>query len=123
MNKKLSPKDKRYFLDLLDLKKGHFMPIEDTLRYLYIRYVWKDQTSDYSLLDIGKPLPLPHNVSLDELDRATPEERDAILENLIYVYSCWSEYDRVYVEALKQLLLAHLEHDVEVPGILKAWAK
>ena len=98
------------------------MPIEDSLRYLYMRYVWQDQIPEYSYPDLGIPLPPTHNVSLEELDRATPEKRIAILEKLTYIYCCESEYDRVYAEALRRLLLMHLEQGLEVPGGLQAWA-
>ena len=98
------------------------MPIEDSLRYLYMRYVWQDQIPEYSYPDLGIPLPPTHNVSLEELDRATPEKRIAILEKLTYIYCCESEYDRVYAEALRRLLLMHLEQGLEVPGGLQGWA-
>ena len=122
MVNKFTPEDKKQIRDFLDDKHGPYMRIEDILHYLFIRYVWKDQVSEYSLLGFGKPLPPTHNISFEELDRATPDERTAKLERLIYIYICESEYNEVYVEALRRLLTAHLEHDIEVPGVLQAWA-
>ena len=118
----ISPEDEKYTRDMLDLERGPYMQIEDSLRYLYMRYVYQDQIPEYSYPDLGKPLPPPHNVSLQELDRATPEERIEILERLTYIYCCKSEYDRVCAEALIRLLLMHLEQGLEVPGILQSWA-
>ena len=122
MNNKISSEDTEYIRNLMDLEHGPFMKVEDSLRYLFIRYVWQDQIPEDVLSDLGEPLPLPHDMSLEEFDRATPEKREAMLENLIYIYSCGADYCLVYVEALRRLLFTHFEYGVEVPEILQVWA-
>ena len=60
---KLSDEDKKYIRDLLDIEQGPYMPIEDSLRYLYMRYLWQDQIPEYSYPDLGIPFAFAQRIT------------------------------------------------------------
>lgn len=117
----LSPEEDEYISKVLDFKQGFCIPIEDSLRYIFMHYVWKDQIPEDSRPDSGIPL-LTSNLSMLEFGLLTPEERDESLEKVIGIYISRSKKEEVYWEALARLLFVYFEHDVKIPRILQTWA-
>ena len=59
MDNRLLPEEDKHLRDILDKECGICIPIEDSLRYVFMHYPWKDQIPEDARPDSGIPVKPP----------------------------------------------------------------